>query len=327
MAEVADDSRAHPALQSGGRSFVASWLGFIAIAFLIYGALYAWSETLVYQHGDKNRFFMIATKPPQTYDFVILGASHAMPVGFEDYNKRLEEAVGGSIINLSIEGAGVLPNRLMIDYFFSRHSARTVVFFLDSFAFYSRRWNEDRLDTALFKRAPFDLALVDTLLRYPWARELLPPYATGFTKINNQDRLALDRPDAEVTKFNKTYRPIPQIDKQRVSYLYPPQIDQAELRRYISEFAALIDFVRSTGSDFIVIKPSTPARYRNALPSESAFDAGIGEVLGAKQVPYYDFSTAVVDNRYFYDTDHLNRDGVAAFMDAGFVAALRGHLK
>ena len=260
MAEIANDSRAHPSRQNGPLSFVADWLRFIAIAFLIYGALYAWSETLVYQHGDKNRFFMIATKPRHSYDCAILGASHAMPVGFEDYNKRLEEAVGGSIINLSIEGAGVLPNRLMIDYFFSRHSARTVVFFLDSFAFYSRQWNEDRLDTALFQRAPFDPALIATLMRFPWARDLLPPYATGFTKINNKDRLAPDLTDAEVTKFSKTYRPIPQVDRQRVSYLYPPQIDQAELRRYTNEFAALIDFVRSRGSNFIVIKPSTPAR-------------------------------------------------------------------
>lgn len=327
MAEIADDSRAHPARQNGPRSFVASWLSFIAIAFLIYGAFYAWSEALVFQYGDKNRFFMIATAPLQAYDFAILGASHAMPIGFEDYNKRLEEAVGGSIINLSIEGAGVLPNRLMIDYFFSRHSARTVVFFLDSFAFYSRQWNEDQLDTALFKRAPFDLALVDTLLRYPWARGLVAPYVSGFTKMNNQDRFGSDLPDAEVTKFSKTYRPIPQIDRQRVSYLYPPQIDQAELQRYENEFADLIDFIRSKGGDIIVIKPSTPARYRDALPNESIFDAQIGEVLRAEAVPYYDLSAAVVENQYFYDTDHLNRDGVRAFMDKGFIDALHKHLK
>ena len=64
-----------------------------------------------------------------------------------------------------------------------------------------------------------------------------------------------------------------------------------------------------------------------AISHEAAFDAAIGEVLGAKQVLYRDFSTAVVDNQYFYDTDHLNRDGVNAFMDAGLVAALREHLK
>ncbi len=131
MSKVADDTLAVPARRMVFRSFVTGWLVFLAIALLLYGALYAGSESLVHRYGHKSRFFMIATAPQQTYDFAILGASHAMPVGFEDYNQRLERAVGGTIINLSVEGAGVLPNRLMIDYFYSHHTARTVVFFLD----------------------------------------------------------------------------------------------------------------------------------------------------------------------------------------------------
>jgi len=326
MTEIADDL-AVPGPRTVLRGFATGWLVFLAIALLLYGALCAWSEGLVHRYGHKNRFFMIATAPPRTYDFAILGASHAMPVGFEDYNERLERAVGGSIINLSVEGAGVLPNRLMIDYFYSRHTAGTVVFFLDSFAFYSRQWNEDRLDTALFKRAPFDPALVETLMRYSWARRLAPPYVLGFTKVNDQDRFAPDLPDSEINKFDTTYWDNPQFDRERVAYLYPPKIDQAALRHYLKEFSALIDFVHGKGGNFMVVKPATPPRYRDALPNEAVFNETIGKLLRARHVPYYDLSSTVADDRYFYDTDHLNRDGVQAFMNAGFVAALQAQAK
>ncbi len=164
-------------------------------------------------------------------------------------------------------------------------------------------------------------------MRYSWARRLVPPYALGFTKINDQDRFSPDLPDSEINKFETTYWSNAQLDRERVAYLYPPQIDQAMLDRYLKEFAALIDFVHSKGSNFIVVKPATPPRYRDALPKEAAFNALIVKLLRAKHVPYYDLSTTVVGDPYFYDTDHLNCDGVKAFMNAGFVAALRAHVK
>ena len=39
------------------------WPLFLIIGLLIYGALYLWAEGLVHQHGDRNRFFAIATTP------------------------------------------------------------------------------------------------------------------------------------------------------------------------------------------------------------------------------------------------------------------------
>src|SRR5262245_27658689 len=113
------------------------WALFSAIGLLLYGAVYIGAEILVYRTGEKNRFFVIATSPRQAYDFVILGASHAMPLGFESMNERIEEQSGASVINLSSEGAGILPNRLVLDYFLYGHKARNVIYVLDSFAFRS----------------------------------------------------------------------------------------------------------------------------------------------------------------------------------------------
>lgn len=299
---------------------------FVLAGLLLYLALYAWAEYLVYAHGERNRFFMIRAAPPQHFDFVILGASHAMPLGFEDMNERLEAATGSGVINLSAEGSGVLPNQLMLQYLLTRHTAGHVIFVIDSFAFYSAEWNEDRLDAAMLQRAPLDPALAVTLWRHPWARDVLPAYLSGFAKINNEDRFAPDISDSEMNKFNRTYRRIAQIDRQRLQYLYPSEPDPAVFRHYLGAFESLIRFVQDRGMEMIVVKPPTPPRYRQNLPNEAAFDEAVGALTARLGVAYQDLSEAVTEDPFFYDTDHLNRDGVVTFIDEHFAELLRAQL-
>lgn len=320
MTEITQDLTTDTAADA--RSGLRLWPIFILLGLALYAMLYLWSESLVWEHGDRNRFFMIASTPPGTIDTVILGASHAMPLGYDDFNTRLEAASGGSVMNLSIEGGGILPNRLVLDYFFQRHEARQVVFFLDSFAFYASQWNEDRPDNAMFARAPLDFQLAATMAAYPWARGEILPYLSGFTKINNADRYAVDRSDAELNKFAKTYRPIPQIDTQRVAYLFPPEISQDEFRRYLGEFDALVDMVAEQGASLLLVKPPTPARYRDALPDEAGFDVAIAEIVARRGLSYRDFSELLPGDENYYDTDHLNMTGVQSFFDGGFAALL-----
>lgn len=322
MAEIIETEDVAVAPVEGKRSALRTWPLFTVIALMLYGALYVWSEGLVHQYGERNRFFQIATTPPATFDAVMLGASHAMPLDYGNFEKELEAVSGANVMNLSIEGAGILPNTLVLDYFLRRHETRSVVFFVDSFAFYSRQWNEDRLDPGVLARAPFDLDLVATLWAHPWARGLLLPYVSGFTKINNEDRFAPDRSEAELTKFGKTYRPIPQIDQQRVAYLYPETIPEAEFAHYLAALEALIDKVDATGATFIAVKPPTPARYRDLLPNEPAFDAAIAEIVERRGIVYRDFSTLLPDDANYYDTDHLNPTGVAGFIAGGFAALI-----
>jgi hypothetical protein len=306
------------------QSALRRWPLFLLIGLALYAALYLWAESVVRAEGERNRFFMIANTPPTQFDTVILGASHAMPLGYGDFNQKLEAASAGKVMSLSMEGAGVVPNRLVLDYFFSRHETKQVVFFADSFGFYSRQWNEDRLDDSVLARAPFDPALVETLARYPWAQRLILPYVSGFTKINNQKRFESDRSEAELTKFEKTYRPIPQIDKQRTAYLYPAGADKAALQRYLGELDALSDLAAEHGARLVLVKPPTPPRFRDVLPEEPAFDAAIERFAAERNLIFRDFSTLLPDDANYFDTDHMNPTGVQGFIDGGFAALLRG---
>ena len=290
------------------------WGLFLLIGLLVYLALYAWSEWLVYQHGEKNRFFMVATTPPTEFDYVILGASHAMPLGFAEMNELLEAESGAQVMNLSIEGGGILPARFLLDYFLTRHRAGNVLIVVDSFAYASPQWNEDRLDPSLFQRAPLDPALVRTMWRHAWARDQILPSISGFAKINNQDRFAPDLPESELTRFDRVYRPVAQIDRQRVSFLYPAELDPDIRARYFAALEELIAEAQARGMNVVAIKPPTPPRYRDNLPDEAGFDAAIGALFDEAGVTFRDFSEAVTADEYFYDTDHLNRAGTELFI-------------
>jgi len=287
---------------------------FALIGLLLYLCLYAGSEALVYHYGQRNRFFMVRTAPLQQYDYVIVGASHAVPFDFEDMNRVLEQASGTHIINLSVEGGGILPAVLMVDYFLTSHTTHNVVYFLDSFAFNSPEWNETRLaDANMFLRAPLDPALVTTLWCHPWARENMLDYVTGFSKINNPNRFKADVSDAERESFHKIYRPIAYLDRQRIQYLYPSRPDPSTVERYHDAFVAFARSLRTRGIRLIVIRPPLPQRIIRLIPSEAEFNAEILNLAQELDFPVYDFSNSMTKDEWFYDSDHLNRSGVELF--------------
>ena len=298
--------------------FLRTAVVFVGIGVVLYLALFAVAEWLVYRHGDRNRFFMVRTAPATTFDVVVLGASHAAVFDFADMNARLEALTGKRILNLSVVGGGVVVNRLLLDYFQTRHRAATIVYVVDSFAFYSREWNEERLEDArLFHRAPFDTALAALLARSGASWRVTLDYVTGFSKINNTDRFAPDVP-AEASRFDRRYRPIEQLDQQRIDYLYPPAIDEtvrATRQRYFSEFEALVAAAREHGSRVVLLRPPLPPRTRALIPGEAEFDAALGDLAGRVGADLHDLSRAADDPALYFDSDHLNRNGVLQFYD------------
>jgi hypothetical protein len=299
------------------RIFLRRATAFVVVGLLLYAALYAASESVIYTHARRNRFFMVKTAPYTHYDHVILGASHAAAFDYDDMNARLEEMTGSRILNLSIVGAGVVVNRLLLEYFLAAHETTNVVYIIDSFAFYSRAWNEDRLqDARLFYRAPFDPVLARLLLRSPASRLTALDYVSGFSRINNADRFGADISDEEANRFSRTYRPIKQLDQQRIEYLYSGQSESASPRdRYLAEFEDLLRYGRSRNIRFIVIKPPIPARIYRMIPGEGSFDAALKNILNRQGVDFHDFSLVGNDEKLFYDTDHLNREGVLNFFE------------
>lgn len=306
------------------RRFVRTAIAFTLLGLALYVAVYVVSERFVYQYARTNKFFLVKTAPAARYDYIVLGASHAAALGYQDMTERLEAMTGKRIINLALVGGGVRVSRLVYDYFLTRHQAQGLVYVVDSFAFYARTWNEERLqDTRLFLRAPFDLELARLLLRDPVTRSMGVDYLTGFSKINNKDRFAEDVTPEERTRFNRAYRPVKQIDDQRLEYLYPKQIDEAVTARYFSEFETLLKDAQGRGMRVMVVKPPIPERVAARIPGEEQFNTRLGTLLAGLNIPLHDFTHVGNDDKLFYDTDHLNKDGVLGFFQQSLAPILR----
>jgi hypothetical protein len=308
-------------------TFARSAIGFAVIGVALYLGLYLAAEALVYRYAHRNRFFAVHSVPPGRYDFVVLGASHAVVFDYRDMNGRLEQLTDATIMNLSVVGGGVAVNGLLLDYFLTRHRTGAVVYVVDSFAFYSSAWNEERLkDRRLFARAPFDPALTRLLFRTPGAASVAVDYASGFSKINDPDRFAPDDFADEGARFDRRYRPGPQLDGERMAYLYPGKTNPLTLQRYLSDFEALIADARARGIELIVLKPPTPLRIQRLLPAEAEFDAALVGLLGRHGLELHDFSSVTNDEAFFYDSDHLNQAGTLEFFKTALAPLLRSHL-
>jgi hypothetical protein len=298
------------------RSFLRHGLLFILIGLLLYAGFYIVSEQLLYKYTVRNRLYLVKTAPFSEYDYVILGASRAAVFDYDDMNARLEEMTGTHILNLSTLGSGITVNRLLLDYFLARHDTQSVVYVLDSFAFYSQEWNEDRLpDVELWRRAPFDPALARLLIQTPSTRSVAPGYILGFYKINNPDRFESDISEEEATRFDRTYRPVKQIDQQRMDYLYPDQIDPQIFQHYLDEFEAMLRYLEEQNINVIIIKVPLPERVVQMMPHEEQFDEAVRNVLQQYDASFYDLTSVCNDEEFFFNTDHLNRTGVLHFYE------------
>lgn len=313
--------------RSEPRRFLRRAFVFVLIGLGLYAVLYVAAEALVGRYAERNRFYTVQAADRERYDFVILGASHAAVFDYRDLNSELERAAGGNVLNLATLGGGLTVNRLLLEYFFEEHETEVVVYVLDSFAFYSPSWNEERLrDTELFVRAPWDPTLARLLLSRPEGRAVAFDYITGFSKINNPNRFEPDSFPGEGSGFERPYRPVRQIDRQRVDFLYPDGADpsSATARRYLADLEELIGYARSQAARFVVVRPPIPERMQSMIPAERQFDVVLTELLERLDVPHFDFSNAIPEEELYYDSDHLNREGALRFLHEHLGPALAG---
>ena len=300
------------------KSLWKSALAFAVIGLLLYGAADYGAERLLYREGHTNPFFKIETAPERSYDWLILGASHAMPLDFADFNAWMERESGRRILNLAAPGTGPLYMRFVLETFLDRLHAGHLLYVADSFSFMSRDWNEERFaDATLLRRTPFDWGVAVRLAGYVRSDDVSPKalldYAVGFSKLNNRERFQRDAWEGEA-QFDRVFRPSASADRKRIEYLYGTAApDPAALARYVGEFTALIDLARRSGMRVVVVKTPVPPSFRGLMPGEGAFNEALARVLGDRQMPFLDFSATLDDPSLYFDTDHLNRAGATRF--------------
>lgn len=294
-----------------------SALLFVAIGLALYASVYYAAEQLMVQTGRSNPFFKIATAQDSTVDWLILGASHAMPLDFSDFNAQMERQTQRKILNLAAPGAGPLYNRFVFDHFLRTHRTHNLLYVVDSFAFYSRAWNEDRFaDAKLLRRTPFEPYIARSLWDYALHEGVdalaVLDYISGFSKINNRERFQRDVWEGEA-QFERAFRPSISAVKKRIDYLFPDKTSPEALVRYLNEFSVIIALAQKEGVKVVVIKMPVPPLFYGQLADEAVFDDALSHFLAVRGVLFHDFSAKTSEPSLYFDTDHLNRAGLTEF--------------
>ncbi len=258
------------------KQFGKSALLFVAIGLLIYAGLSVATERLLLRNGHSNPFFKIATAETSDYDWVILDASHAMPLDFGDFNALMQRETGLRILNLAAQGTGPLYNRFVLEHFLRAHRTRNLLYVVDSFAFTSRAWNEDRFaDAKLIRGTPFApaIALAPGELCAPRRRR--SARAARLSQRLFQDQQPRPLPARCLGRRSAVRSGLSLVGDgcgQRIAYLYPDAKAPELCARYLKQFADLIATAREHGIRVIAVKLPVPALFREQLPNEAAFD-------------------------------------------------------
>ncbi|ODT20801.1 MAG: hypothetical protein ABS35_19030 [Kaistia sp. SCN 65-12] len=314
------------AVRTTPRAVSAAW--FIGIGLVIYALLLAGSEWLVYRNGRMNPVYK-ADVAAGDFDWVILGASHAMPLDFGNFNKEMQRRTGKKILNLAGSGTGPLYARFAFEHFLTRHRTRNLLYVADGFAFRAPVWNEGRFtDADLMARTPFHVSLAGLLVRYVVMGGVDPralaDYVAGFSKLNNRGRFQLDVWEGEAS-FDRAFKLSPSAERKRVEYLYPPVADErAGSERYFDVLADLIGIAERNDVTVTIVKMPLPPRFKSLLPGEATFDAALVSLAGRQGVSLIDWSDAMPDPGFYADTDHLNRKGVMEFFGKRLQPILSG---
>lgn len=297
---------------------------FLSIGAVLYAALFLWSDATLRRHATQNPFLRIAAAPAEV-DWVILGASHALPLGFADMPETLRERTGQSALTLAVTGGGPFLMRMIAERWFADHRAKGVLIVLDTFGFADRCWNEPRLaDSDVLPKMPAD-RITTTILAHAVPRGLAwqtwVAYATGFARMNDRTRFAPDTWEGE-DRFDTAPRPSAAATKSRIAFLYPGPPDPAALDNGMGDLAVLIELAQAKGAQVVVVRPPLPQAFRAALPALPEFESQLALLSQRLAVPVIDHSALLPDARNFFDADHLNRTGVSVWLDAGLRAIL-----
>lgn len=305
----------------------------VAVGLVLYGLLYATVESFTYRHGHRNPFFKVATLEPSGPQLLVLGSSRALPLVYDDMNDVVERELGVPVLNLAMEGSGVVPNRLLLDYFLRKHGAANtlgVLYVIDTFAFNATDWNEARLDdVAVWRRAPLDPALAWTLGRATddlgLANTVFWRYLTGFAKLNDPSAWF----DADLwpdeANFDRQYSPSALQDQARLSYLYPEAPIPGLRDRYEQHLGSILRRLSELGVPVLAVSPPLRAAFLDAVPEEPANKERLRAFLEDAGVPFVDFAASGYGDDHFLDPDHLNRVGALRFLRTALAPTLREH--
>lgn len=300
---------------------------FLLLGGVLYACLFFWSDRMLRAGATQSPFLAVTTASAEV-DWLILGASHAVPLDTADVPDLIAARMGKTTEVLAAPGIGPFVLRMLAERWFIDHRSRAVLILIDDFGFADRRWNEDRLaEDDLLPKIPADSRTARVLFGavargLPWQSWLAQ--VTGFARINDRRRFAA--PTWTVAdRFDRASRPSAAAIRSRLAFLYPAEGEGRSIDAGLADLEATVLLARRHGARVVLLRPPLPAPFRAALPEVPGLVSALDALAHRRDVAIIDHSARIPDPRHYFDTDHLNRSGVMLWLDDGLGALLAGN--
>jgi hypothetical protein len=248
------------------------------------------------------------------YGVVILGTSRARNFAKSNHH-AVEEELGQKVMNLSRNGAGIVPQSVALRTFFGRgNHAEFVVYFLDPWVFYFRDWNE----TLPFgNEEPWAVDFAFQLLAHRVPVPLIAEYY--YTKFSPSWWLEPPPVDIEPSPPTEPHRDADSV-ANRLTLLYhrrgvrTADLNQPLFRRYSRMLEELVEEAGKRGAKRVfLILPPTLLEYEPGREVLWRFLQERWPKSPGSAVTVLDHSGALPSPDLYESLDHLNPGGIRKY--------------
>ena len=203
-------------------------------------------------------------------------------------------------------GAGVLPEKVYLTYFYDQHNkAKNVVYFIDPFAMYSPHRNEQYS----FDEQPYHNTVLLALLKNHFDWDVISGYITS--------NLDLRRGPKPRPSYVCGTSPVITFDKSRlpneISQIYGGGLNRSQFNKYATDLGDLINTAKEHNARVILIIP--PYLWWQQDPARKILITLLEQYKVHHGIDFYDLSNSIPDLDRYADYDHLNCKGVLYFTE------------
>ncbi len=241
-------------------------------------------------------------KNAENVDILFLGSSHA----YRGFDTRIFDSAGFRSFNLGSSAQTPVQTQLLLDKYLARINPEMVIYEVDPIIFSS-----DGVESSL------DLIANDTITLATAKMALeMRNIKTLNTLIYGLCRqwFNLDNKFKENAVTGKDSYIKGGFVERKMEYFHPkanPPENSVFLKSQINYFNKILKYLSEKGIKILLVQAPVTSYFYNSRTNNYKFDS----IIKSKKLPYYDFNQLLRlnDSLHFYDSHHLNQNGVKIF--------------
>lgn len=258
------------------------------------------------ENYGQSESVLITMPENQNFGLLVMGSSHGRMFSRHEMHDSLEQIIQLHVCNISKWSAGVVPEKVFLDYFYSRgNHAETAVYFIDPFALYSPDWNENLY---VLNDEPFRYGFAWHVVTGPFNGDVSYNYVKSKFTDEWKNTEANTLPDISGKLDSISHEAI----RMQLAAWFRSGVKQENLDRYFEHFCKIIGELKDAGVKkiIVIIPPSLMGHFEGIDPLSEKMKVFRHD----SSVFFRNYNDWSKDPALFYDHSHLNATGAVKFM-------------